>query len=527
MRKPWLSNRLYVPEEYVSESILDSFRYSFTRFEDERVEDERGRLIEIKKIFYKEEHETFKYRNGVYGFHRGDLRKLRTFFGNLPWKDKRAEVPMGAPLRHRDGFEYRHDQEKAIEKMENSLGGGLQIAPTGWGKTIFGISMAIRLGQRTLVLASQVNWLEDWMKDLRKHTNVNELEEELGYPVAGIIKNKVKEENLFPCINFCTFQAFFSEKGRKSRARLRDCFGLVIADEASKLPAPETGASFTAFNPRWRIALSADEKRPDNLHRLTYDYVGPVIGRGRRKDTVKAVVLREHSGMDIAANYLYGRMWIGPLQSRICKNTGFTKLIAQRAIEDVEDGYKVMIVTKTRKQVATLAGILEEEEYMVRQKSKKTGKTRTVYRTPVVVQMMGSDPQMDEKKKRARAGEIDILVCTPVVQMNTDIDRMDCLHDVMPVNNDQTIRQRSGRVTRSHPDKKTPRIRIWDFSAYPPSHPAASFLRNQWTRREQWYTRQGFEIMDITEDGIVKFMANSSSPSQAKSKKKSWINRKG
>lgn len=166
-------------------------------------------------------------------------------------------------------------------------------------------------------------------------------------------------------------------------------------------------------------------------------------------------------------------------------------------MEDVTHGYKVMMVTKTRDQVARLAAALEEEEYPVRQRNKKTGEIRVIYRKPVVLKMVGQDKTIDHKKKLAREGKVDILVCTEVVQMNTDIDRMDCLHDIMPVNNDQTIRQRTGRVTRAHPDKKPPRIRIWRFSAHPINHSASSYLNAVWERREEWYLRHGFDIIDI------------------------------
>ena len=498
--RPLLSNRLYLPEEDVPPRILEAFTYSFTRMEEERIEDDQGNFVEIKNHYYKEVHHTFKQRNGKIGFHRGDIGKLKKFFGRLDWEDRRAVVPMGASLRHDKGFGYRHDQGDCVKKMIES-GGGLQIAPTGWGKTIFGISVAIELNQRTLILASRTNWLQDWMKDLRKHTNIEELEEKLGYPLCGVINNKTSKDKLFPCINFSTFQTFFSKRGKSVRGReLRDCFGLVIADEASMLPAKETGGVFTAFNPKWRVALSADEKRADKLHKLTYDYVGPVVARGKRQDSVVGTVHRHESGLNISANHLYG-VWLGSLQSRICKNPQFTRSIVDAVIEDVIDGYKVMIITKTRKHVEQMAAMLAEEKYPVQQRNKKTGKKRTIYRYPEVEIMMGGDRMFDEKKARARRGEIDIIVATEVVQMNTDIDRMDCLHDIMPVNNDQTIRQRWGRVGRAHVDKKEPRVHIWHISAYPAHHPASRYLSNGWARKEEWALRQGYKVVDVDYEG--------------------------
>lgn len=503
-----LNERLWVPAGHVDRSITSEFTYTFKRKEDVRVEDDSGYFSHYEYRFFDEVHEMFVREGRMFGFHRGNIERLKKFFGHLKWKDERTSIPMGAALAHKEGISYRHDQEKCIQSMLKTDGGGLQIAPTGWGKTFFGISMAIETGQRTLVLASRTNWLDDWMKDLRKHTNMEELEEEYGGPVCGIIKNSVREEDLFPCINFCTFSAFYTHIAEHQRERLKNSFGMVIADEASQLPAKEVSAAFTAFNPKWRVALTADEKRADRLHKLTYDIVGPIISRGKRRDNLTGKVIRENSGITLNAARFYGN-WLGTLQSKISKNKQFSELVIRRAIEDVAAGYKVMIITKTKAQVAYISQRLATEEYPVRQRNKKTGKTRTVYREIQVAVLQGGKSKRDnykndEVKKQARAGEVDVLVCTPIVELNTDIDRMDCLHDMMPVGNEQAIRQRWGRVGREHPDKKTPRIRIWDFKAGPDHHPAAKFLVKAWALKEEWALRHGYQISDYTPRGSLE-----------------------
>jgi superfamily II DNA or RNA helicase len=508
--KARLTNRLYIPEEEVTPRALSKFQYKFRRYEEQRVEDDAGNLLEIKQIPYIEEHQTYRTKNGVVGFHRGDLGKLKKLFPNLEWVDGRASPKIGKlkssnPLWMKSGFIFKHNQEECIEAFLASEGGGLVIAPTGWGKTIFGISVALKLGLRTLVLASRTNWLQDWLKDLRKHTNIEELESQLDMKLAGVIDNHTSPDNLFPCFNFSTFATFWSKNGKKTRSKLfRDSFGLVIADEASMLPAKETGGVFTAFNPRWRMGLSADEKRPDMLHRLTYDYIGPMVAKGQRVDTIVGQVFREDSGIVISANHLFG-YWLGSLQSKICNHRSFSHLVADRAIEDVKDGYRVIMITKVKKQVQFLAEAIAGRLVSYTKKNGKKGK-----RHPRVATLMGGDKKFEEKKNLAREGKIDVLVTTEVVQMNTDIERMDCLHDLMPANNDQAIKQRAGRATRAHPDKKKIiRIRIFNFTATPPHHPATRYLQAQWMRREAWYRGNGFEILDIDDDGkIVKQQAS-------------------
>ncbi len=511
-KKPLLRNRLYVPASMVPGRAYSQFTYKFKRMEEERVEDSEGQLIRIDQKYLTEVHETYKEKDGVIGFHRGDLAKLRKIFP-MEWKDERARPPMGAPLAMIEGFKYRHDQGERLEDMLATDGGGIQIAPTGYGKTAFGISLAVRLGLRTLVLASRTNWLDDWLKDMVKHTNYEYLEAKYGKPVCGIIDNTFKEKDLFPCINLATFQGFWSRAGLLARRDLRNAFGLIIADEASLLPANEVGKVFTSFNPGWRVGLTADETRPDGVHRLTYDYVGQIVSKGQRQDGVTGTLIREQSGVSINAMSLYGR-WLGSMQSRICKNTKFTELIVKRVMEDVMDGYKVLLMTKTRDHVSKLYKLLMDQEIPIKgappapppaptkgkKKGKKPKRDPNRWRTIVVETLMGGDKTMDDKKRRARLGEIDILVCTEVVQMNTDIDRMDCLHDIVPLKSVQTIRQRAGRVTRAHPDKLTPRVRMYSVAVGPDSHPAGRYQSSSWAAQGDWYHNQGWHVVDIDEN---------------------------
>jgi len=384
-------------------------------------------------------------------------------------KDKRAKpvVPRRYDLRM---VNHPRDNQQALIDgfIAARLGIGAIRAPTGFGKTFVGIAIAVELGLRTLVLMSKTNWIEVWLKDLRKHTNITKVEKRCGHPVAGIIDSSTRLDALFPTLNFATFQSFMrTGAGKNTRRDLRDCFGLVIADEIVELPAEQTSRVFTSFNAARRLGLSADEKRKDKKHRLTYDYCGPVVAQGEfTTRQAGATVFAHNPGTIIYARSLYyGHNWFGSLCTKVARCKKMFEEIIDNVIEDVEDGYCTLVLAGRREHALNLANVLSKEK--VRRRNRKTGK---LSRRPLkVTHLLGGDHRQKQKIKAAGERKYDCLVAMDrCIGKNTDLPGIDSLHDFEPTNNTPAIKQRTGRTLRAY-------IRCRDCMAITTKHTTTCF----------------------------------------------------
>ena len=481
-----------------------------------------------------------KTRHGNVGFHCGNLARLREAlpkmelaFGKMQVVDRRSETPMGVEVTMVNPTRY--NQEGCYGEFLAS-GGGLVQAPTSWGKTFFGIMTAARLGLRTLVLMSKTNWIEGWIRDFYEHTNGHDIEEKIGRPLVGRINNSFEEGDLFPCINFATFQTFFSKSGHKARKRLRHSFGLVIADEVVELPALKTSQVFTSFAPKWRMGLSADEERKDKRHKLTYDYCGPVIAKGHFTGGQKsAEVLIHDPGIEINTQYLYGH-WFGALCTQVSRRNQLNQMLVANIIKDVLDGYKVLVLVDRRNHALALAGQLRKEVILIpkheyRKKRKGDDRRPIKQRTLKVEHLMGGDKQQPHKIEAAGRGDFDVFVAMDrCIGKNTDLPRLDSLHDPSPTNNLQITKQRTGRVLRDlckcrkckvvHKKrvdvcescgssdirslKKVPRIHIYKISAYPENTAPARMLMAGWATRMRFYREKNFLIENDEPEARMK-----------------------
>ena len=138
MTKPCiLSDRIYVPVEYVNDSILDQFTYEL---KNENPDDENP--FEVIKGVIKT---YIKVRNTdgseYYGFARGNIPKIGELFGDLPWLDKTAVPPMTTKLTFKGTLRTwetnKISQQEAADEWLQKRYGILRASPR-FGKCCLG-----------------------------------------------------------------------------------------------------------------------------------------------------------------------------------------------------------------------------------------------------------------------------------------------------------------------------------------------------------------------------------------------------
>jgi len=360
------------------------------------------------------------------------------------------------------------------------------------------------------VITARTNWCENWIREVYAHTNAKVLESRGYKPLAGILQaGKIKSvDDVFP-FSVATPNAFMSHRGKAMRRILRHAFGMVIFDEAVMLPALETSKVFTAFAPRWRMGLSADEVRRDRRHKLTYDYCGPVVTQGVFLGCQKtAEVVPVETGEQVNSRYIYGAQWYGSLCTQLSRRRARNSLVVDGVLDDVISGYKVLVLVDRRAQALQLQSMLKSERVPIIGDGKQ--KTREI----VSEILMGGDCKQQQKILAVGSREYDVLIATDrSVGMNTDMPGIDCVHDLSPTTNVQTLKQRRGRVLRDYrmcqSCKRTSsdgkdvcskcggsmldakhwpvKIVIYHDTAYPEDSRIAGFLNRSWELKIQMY----------------------------------------
>jgi superfamily II DNA or RNA helicase len=284
---------------------------------------------------------------------------------DIVYKDKRASVPFLSNLKFTTPLfgknavwngTPRPNQVKVVEEWLSRCheGGGLIKAPPRAGKTAMGVYLSCHLRQRTLITASQVDWLIQFAKTFGDFTNLKEIVKIKGVSKSPVVlvdsRSKtwedfakygilvVKSWDKVPDsadVVISTYQGFISEERGKERllTHVRDNFGFIIVDEAHQSSARCFSAMLNNCNPKYRLALTATPKRKEATSSRIVDIVcGPILAT----TFVSAIIPEIHimrTGVTVPKVY---KNW-NYLKSFLFKNPLRNKLIVDKVMEDLLD----------------------------------------------------------------------------------------------------------------------------------------------------------------------------------------------
>ncbi len=185
--------------------------------------------------------------------------------------------PMPIALRPECGdgsaFIVRLYQKQASESYVGNAqmpgGSGVVVLPCGAGKTIVGMYVMFLLQRRTLILATNVTAVRQWIRELLDKTTI---------PVDEIGEYSGEFKEIKP-ITIATYQILTYRKKKTDPFIHFDIFnsqnwGLIIYDEVHLLPAPVF--KFTAnIQARRRLGLTATLIREDGHENDVFSLIGP------------------------------------------------------------------------------------------------------------------------------------------------------------------------------------------------------------------------------------------------------------
>jgi superfamily II DNA or RNA helicase len=429
----------------VKPSWLKLYRYDWDEEVWEEMRDVYGHQVMSRygkpEVFKTTVHHTLATHKQVWtednswtAIPRGDWGKLTPIFSHSKVIDLRQISPLGVTLCLKPEVlkdkRWRKGQTQAVSKYLEH-GYGVVKGDTGSGKTVIGAGILCALGQRTLILTARKDGNVHWIEQIRKLTNIDEVEQQTGQKLIGAY-NTQNKQRFFP-ITTATVQSLGSAKGRLDLPVYQDYFGLLLADEAHELVTDKYHRVIQAFSSAFLAGLTATPERTDYKHCLEFDLVGPIVAenKGRRNQPTVTFI---HTGVCSPA-YLESKPWHRGIKwnitmKELIKSTVRYDIIQKWLRLDLKKGRRIVVISPQRREIVQeIARRMRQDGYKV-----------------AYVDGTVKAPQRKQIYREVNEGKYDLLCAGKVMNALVDIQNLNTVYLVSPLAKHTPTKQLYGRA---------------------------------------------------------------------------------
>jgi superfamily II DNA or RNA helicase len=394
---------------------------------------------------YLSETRTYKLKEhkGVsyIGLPLGDrhyFEKLGVDYDEHEVVDLRCKEKFSVPIKFTGKL---YDYQKPVVEEFLSHKYGILEAPPRSGKTIMSLYIAIRLGRRTLILANQIEFLQQFEDHVRQFTNLPELEKKLGRKLFGIAKTKDDFKNFEICMS--TYQRFLSPKGKKLLKYVLKRFGTVGIDEVHKGNAESYSAVLAKIYAKHLLGVTGTVERKDGRQFLVRQIIGPVVAKSERESLTPIVYVHD-TGLKPRhehKHWTYANRWLANNEDR-------NEMIIDMVLNDLQADRSIVLPSYFKQHVMYLKRRINSE-----------------WGSKIAEHFIGGNDKRNKQHRidvleRAKAGEIRVVVgIRSLLQLGLNVPRWDTLYVIMPISNEPNLKQETSRVRTPMEGKKTPIIR--------------------------------------------------------------------
>lgn len=365
----------------------------------------------------------------------GARAQLQEIFGTCEIVDKTPERPMKVVPSFVGTL--RPDQVLACKAMRKFKHGVLK-SPPRTGKTVMGSYFVCKMGEKTLILAYQKDWLDNFYETFvgsDKQPAMTDIKKSrIGFP-------KTYEDFLKYDVCLVTSQMFISAKGKALLQKIKRLFGVLLIDEVQTVGAPEMASVVSQLVVRYKIGVSGTPERKDAKEFIFYNLLGPVF--------YENVVERLRPTVYVTPTAMSGKLpqsWTY-MVSKLEKDPARLKLIAKQAIKDVKAGHMVLIPLTRVPVIDALA------------------KAINILAGKKIAGVFHGQMHKDRRKKMIQLAceyRCKVLVGnTRLLSTGINIPRASMLYQVSPSANIPKAEQRFSRVLTPHEGKPRPGIRYF------------------------------------------------------------------
>ena len=414
-------------------------------FSDLRYADDEGNEYEPWKL----------YGHGVVEIPRGAWTLLPD---SVTYTDRRTfpEAPTHVPTieldaKLPDGREFTGQRDAVRTILEQEQ--GLVIAQPAFGKTNVILATLAVLGTRSLVLVHTHDILKQWE---------DRVKDVLPTAKLGVMQGSRHE---IGDITLATVQTFLRRLREDPTLAME--FGAVVLDEAHHAAASSFEQILNSMHARYRIGVTATERRADGKHPYMQRVIGPVIYRQKFESKVPVECVPVYTSFQYFmrhANDYRG------LLDRLIVDEARNKMIANRIRTRQGEGHSTLVLSR---EIQHLNHVSAELDSLGIEHELLTGERPKAVR--------------DEILKRFRAGQIKCVLATQLADEALDVPVLSNVVLTFPGKHDGRIVQQVGRALREHPDKE--KAVIDDFVDW-----FTPVLRGQWLKRRPAYKKMRIPI---------------------------------
>lgn len=343
-------------------------------------------------------------------------------------------------IEHFDTETYVYDL--TVEGSHSFIANGFVVH-----NTTMAVNLMFRLGYKVVVLANQKDYLDGFARELSEHTNIDQLEKELGRKLYGFPKKDEDWENFE--ILLVTYQSLIqdSDTHRWRMNMIRKHRGLTIVDEAHKGNARSFASVLTKVTSRSRIALTATFRRKDSRHVIVRHVMGPILHK-THADVLKPIMTIHKAPTGKTRAKFTGMGGWSRLTKFLSLDRDRNNYILDAVMRDIDRGRSIAIPVYH----------VDHAKFLVREINYRYG-------DEIAATFLGGTKEAKKREdtiKRARAGEIKVVVgIRSLIQTGINIAAWSCLYNIMPMNNQPNWEQESYRICTPMEGKRTPLIRFF------------------------------------------------------------------
>lgn len=357
-------------------------------------------------------------------------------------KDKRVLAPVEFP---KFKFNLRASQQAVYDQIDDN---SIINAQPSWGKTFSGLSIAGKLGQKTLVVTHTVPLRNQWVK---------ETEKVYGFTPGIIGSGKF---DISKPITVGNTQTLF-----KNIVQIQREFGTIIIDEMHHTSSPTFSKIIDTSFARYKIGLSGTIQRKDGKHVIFRDYFGNKVFQPPPENFMTPEVDIIKLPIQLPGNS--ATPWAVRINGLLTSDE-YIRSVALIAAKYAGEGHNVLLVADRvdfLKQVTGLIG-------------------------PTAIAITGEIKEERDALIAKVGKEYKVLGGTQsIFSEGISHNPLSCLILGTPVNNEPLLEQLIGRVIRELPGKQTPKIVDLNLLGYT--------AQNQANARLGHYIRKEYKIRRI------------------------------
>lgn len=446
-----VDNRIRIPTDALPATVVSELK---SECEHSNPEFHTKQAIGVPTFNVPRTIRTWRIENDELTLPRGAMKRVRASLkkAGIAYKvlDRRIEGEPCASFPKYVGPPIRYYQREAIERALRHEQCILR-APTGSGKTLTCFALLAEIGLNALVILPTGGLFKQWIARAERELGIHGSD-------LGVIRGKVKRLRPVTIAMQRTLANGISKD-------VKEFFGVIVVDEAQLAAARTYIEVIDQFPARYRVAVSADERRKDRKEFLAYDLFSDVAHEVKRdvledEGHVAEVQIRviptefraDWYGMPDEEKEIDFNRLIGEMIADETRN----KLALDVANAELKNGEQVIMFTARRDHVQKL------DRYFVERQIPSgyfLGKEER-----------GDDIEFDRTSKGILNGSVRIGIGTyQALGFGIDLPAVSAGVAVTPIaSNDQQFNQVRGRLARPAPGKANGRFYVlWDQHVYP------------------------------------------------------------